>query len=966
MRRKIVKYLFALFTFFTIGIVFATFNIKKTSSELSRLITLHQINELRQELIIRIQATQTNLYAFYTPHSPSLDLIVSNVLDLEKAALKCSECHHTPEMTTRLQKIQQTIQSYKESLSFYITASANEERIDRIKLDAASIGNNLLVQTEEIAFEASRKLGDMTTSAMRKVHSARQILFVTLGLTFMLGVFVAVRLTEYVVTPVTRLVEAARKISEGKLGYAVEYTDNTELGELAGNFNSMSKALKESYDQFLEEISERKQAEDALRKSESFLNVIFNSIRDPFCIIDSDFRIIRVNEAYAELKSMKKGELEGALCYEKMYERETVCDDCTIDKTLKSGDSIAKDKLVILRDGTNQWQEIFTYPISDDKGNTTHVIEYIRDITERKRIEEALRESRERYALAAQGANDGLWDWNLLENSIYYSPRWKEMLGYKENEIGTSSDEWFERVHPDDRAALAAQIAAHVSGKTEHLESEVRIQHMNGTYLWVLNRGLAVRDKEGVAIRMAGSQSDITIRKRAEEQLLHDAFHDSLTGLPNRALFMDRLGHMLNVAQRNSQQSFAILFFDLDRFKIVNDNLGHMVGDKVLKEVARRLTACVRPGDTVARLGGDEFSVLLEDFNGVEVVTHVAERVMRKLHEVIHIEDNEIYSSASIGIALGSHIYESPEQLLRDADVAMYQAKTKGKARYEIFDSKMHANILMRLQLEADMRNAIEHEEFRMHYQPIIDLTNEGIIGFEALIRWDHPKRGRLYPLEFIPLAEETGMIIAIGDWLILESCKQLKQWQDLYRSDPPLKMSLNVSGKQFSQSSFIQKLENVIQETGINGSSLTLEITESIIMDDPDSAITMLNTLKEMGIQIHIDDFGTGYSSLSYIDRFPVSALKIDRSFIDKMNNSSESLEIIKAIIALAANLKIDVIAEGLELADQLAKIKDLNCHYGQGFFFAKPMSPDDIDKLMHGNESLIKLSGRSDDLHL
>jgi len=956
MRRKIFKYLLALFAFFTIGIILATFNIKNTSDELSRLIKLHQINELRQDLIIHIQTTQTNLYTLATPHAAPLDAIVENVLIVEESAKKCTGCHHTKEMMVRLNNIQKEIASYKEALSLYITSSANTERIDRIKLDAATIGNKLLGQTEEIAFEASKKLGDMTSSAMNKIHSARQILFVTLFLTFFLGIYVAVRLTEFIARPITNLVDATRRIANGDLGYAVDYTDTTELGELSINFNTMSAALKESYDQFLVEINERTQAEEALRKSESFLSVIFNSIRDPFCIIDRDFQIVRVNEAYTELKGMTKAELEGTHCYKKMYGRESICDNCTIEKTLQSGDSIAKDKLVHLEDGTRQWLEIFTYPIQDNEGKITHVIEYIRDITERKRTEEALRESRERYALAAQGANDGLWDWDLKEGTVYYSPRWKEMLGFGENEISNSPDEWLERIHPDDRRSLEAQIATHINGGSVHFESEARILHKNGAYIWVLNRGIAVRDADGKAIRMAGSQSDITERKNAEEQLLHDAFHDSLTGLPNRALFVDRLGHIIDVAQRNTGHAFAVLFVDLDRFKVINDNLGHIVGDEVLKEVASRLSKCIRPGDTVARFGGDEFAVILEDFNGVGGVIYVAERVMNTIQKVINIGEKEIFVGISIGIALGNSTYKNPQQLLRDADVAMYQAKLKGKARYEIFDSKMHADVLMRLQLEADMRNAIEHGEFRMHYQPIMNLNDNTIAGFEALIRWEHPKRGLLYPMDFIPLAEETGMIIPIGEWIILESCKQLKKWQEIYRADPSLKMSMNVSGKQFSQPAFIDKIKNAVDEAQIDASSLSLEITESIIMDDPDSAIIMLGKLREMGIHIHIDDFGTGYSSLSYIDRFPVNALKIDRSFINKMNGSSESLEIIRAIVALAANLKIDVIAEGLELADQITKIKDMNCHYGQGFFFAKPMSSDDIDHMMSNNDTIIR----------
>jgi diguanylate cyclase (GGDEF)-like protein len=453
----------------------------------------------------------------------------------------------------------------------------------------------------------------------------------------------------------------------------------------------------------------------------------------------------------------------------------------------------------------------------------------------------------------------------------------------------------------------------------------------------------------------AKREDEIAERKKAEEKLMHDAFHDALTGLPNRALFMDRLQHAITTSQRRAGTPYyAVLFCDIDRFKVINDSLGHPIGDQLLLIVGRKLIDCVRPGDTVARLGGDEFAILLENIGELAHAVDVAERVKRILSTPITVKGNDIFTSLSIGIAMGTERYERPEQALRDADIAMYEAKGRGNASYEVFDTKMHANILDRMQLETDLRGAVDRKEFILYYQPIIDLKTQRVTGFEALVRWNHPKRGLIYPLEFIPLAEETGLINHIGDWILHEACRELKRLQIRNPMQPPLTMSINISIKQFAQQDLVSKLSEFLAETEVDPRTLALEITESMIMANIDAAAETMNRLREMGMQLHIDDFGTGHSSLSYLHRFPVNALKIDRSFISKLTTDGANKEIITSIISLAKNLHVDVIAEGVEMDHQLSNIKELNCGYCQGFLIARPMAEDAIDAWIHEQQQL------------
>lgn len=566
-----------------------------------------------------------------------------------------------------------------------------------------------------------------------------------------------------------------------------------------------------------------------------------------------------------------------------------------------------------------------------------------------RRMEQALRNSEERYALAARGVNDGLWDWNLTDQRIYFSPRWATMLGYDKDELKDSLEEWFSRVHPEDIDQLKKDIASHVNGVTVQYENEHRIMHNDGTYHWMLSRGRVFRDSAGRPTRMAGSQTDITAGKVA----------DALTGLPNRVLFMERLKRAIDRIKRQEKNLFAVLFLDLDRFKVINDSLGHLVGDQLLISIARRLEGCLRTQDTVAhfagtftfaRLGGDEFTILLEGLQHFSDATRVAERIQKEIAQPFNLSGHELFTTASIGIALSSLGYDRPEDILRDADTAMYRAKARGKACYELFDTAMRERAMARLQLETDLRKALDRQELRLHYQMIVSLGTGNIAGFEALVRWQHPVAGLLMPAEFMSIAEETGLIVPIGYWVLREACVRMRAWQSKFDLDSSIRISVNLSGRQFAQQDLARRIEEILSETGLDPNRLKLEITESTIMENAEVVTSVISKLKSLNIQLDIDDFGTGYSSLSYLYRFPVSTLKIDRSFVERIGENGENSEIVAAMIVLAHNLGMDVIAEGVETKEQRNHLKSLGCEYGQGFLFSQGLDEGDVEALLAG----------------
>jgi diguanylate cyclase (GGDEF)-like protein/PAS domain S-box-containing protein len=565
---------------------------------------------------------------------------------------------------------------------------------------------------------------------------------------------------------------------------------------------------------------------------------------------------------------------------------------------------------------------------------------YLKNIEAAERHVAELQESEERFRSAFDYAAIGMalvsseGCWLQVNRSLC------EIIGYTEQEL--LGMKWESITHADDVVAVRSHVEHLLEGKIPTYQTEKRYVHKNGSEVWIFLSLSLTRDRETKSPRLIFQIQDITNRKRAEHRLLHDAFHDTLTGLPNRALFIDRLKQALARTKRLGPHQFSVLFLDLDRFKVINDSLGHIVGDQLLVGIARRLEACLRPGDTVARLGGDEFTILLEDVIDTEEATSVAERVESELSLPFNLGGHEVFTTVSIGIAPSVIGYDRPDDILRDADTAMYRAKSLGKARHEVFDKTMHARVVSLLQLETDLRRAVERQEFMLYYQPIIALDTGAICGMEALIRWQHPEQGVVSPSDFIPVAEETGLILQIGQWGLRESCRQMRVWRTQFPGHASFPVSVNLSSKQFSQPGLTEQIMGALLETGLEPAGLKLEITESVVMENIESATEMLNRLRALGVDSSIDDFGTGYSSLSYLHRFPSSTLKIDRSFVSRMCDQNENMEIIRTIIMLARNLGMTTVAEGVETVEQIAQLRALDCDYAQGYFFSRPMSAD------------------------
>jgi len=570
------------------------------------------------------------------------------------------------------------------------------------------------------------------------------------------------------------------------------------------------------------------------------------------------------------------------------------------------------------------------------------------EIEERIRIGNALRESEERYALAVRGANDGLWDWDLKTDEVYFAPRWKTMLGYEDDEFSNSPNEWFQRIHQDDVERTRLEISAHIRRRTSHFMNEHRLLHKDGSYRWVLCRGMAVWNEAGNAVRMAGSISDITDRKNVEKRLLHDALHDSLTGLSNRVLFVDRLTQAILRIKRNSDYRFAVLFLDLDNFKDINDSVGHIVGDHLLIKVANTLKTGIRSVDTLARFGGDEFIILLDDVRDNQGVLRVAEWIKDQFSAPIQVDSHEVFTSTSIGIVFSHPDYEQSEEIIRDADIAMYVAKSLGRGRAEIFKSSMRQRVIERLTLETDLRRAISDEELRIYFQPIAELSSGRLMGFEALVRWQHPERGLLSPAEFVALAEETGMIISIDRWMLLQACQQTKAWNERYRINPELTISVNISAKHIASAELRDYVALILEKTGLDPNNLKLEITEFSIVDHNEITASAFTNLQDLGVQIQIDDFGIGYSSLGYLSNFPINALKIDQSFVGNIVEDKGQREIVQAIISLTERLNVKVIAEGVETYEQLNQLRQLGCQLGQGYLLSVPMDNESVDELL------------------
>ncbi|HET9058570.1 MAG TPA: EAL domain-containing protein, partial [Acidimicrobiales bacterium] len=568
-------------------------------------------------------------------------------------------------------------------------------------------------------------------------------------------------------------------------------------------------------------------------------------------------------------------------------------------------------------------------------------------------LAETIRKSEERYALAAKAANDGLWDWDLVANEIYYSERWKQTLGFSENAISNNPEEWLSRTHPDDRTSLMEAICQRRRGDNGPFELEHRVRAADGSYRWMLCRGLGVPDDGRPAVRLVGSLTDITERKALEDQLVHQALYDSLTGLPNRALFLDRLSQSIAYARRSPGYEYAVLYLDLDGFKVVNDSLGHLVGDKLLVKVAKRVAGHLREADTAARFGGDEFAVLLHHVPDFGAVERIVSRLQTDLAEPYALDGHEVVVTASIGIASSSNSYDKPEDVIRDADIAMYRAKSAGRSGYTTFDSSMHAGAMSRLQTESALRQAIERGQLELHYQPIVALGDGTLQAMEVLVRWRHPTRGLIAPGEFLPVAEESGLIVPMGRWIQTETCRQLAEWKARGIVADQLRASINLSNKEFWNPGLLDQVDNVLASTGVPPRWVTFEITEGVIMHNLPQALEVLAALRQRGFEIHIDDFGTGYSSLEALHKLPIDALKIDRSFVSNLADD-KSHELVRTIIQLGRNLSVYVIAEGIEDPGQQHTLRELGCPLGQGYWFSMPVPAGRLGELLSTGRAL------------
>jgi diguanylate cyclase (GGDEF)-like protein/PAS domain S-box-containing protein len=600
------------------------------------------------------------------------------------------------------------------------------------------------------------------------------------------------------------------------------------------------------------------------------------------------------------------------------------------------------------KDGRKFWAELNATLLCNKQGEPSGTLITVKDITERKWLEEYLRllesvvvNANEIVMISqAEPTDDPL---NL--RIVYVNEAFSRATGHSSGEvIGKSAH----ILIGEETAASELDLIRTTLLKHEAVRAEVIFYRQNGTHFWVDVNMVPIRNEQGQVTHFVSVMREVTERKIAEEQLRRNAFHDPLTGLPNRLLFMERLTQRISRTKHDPAYQFAVLFLDLDRFKVINDSLGHMIGDQLLVAIARRLEACLGDQDTVARLGGDEFTILLENMQHEDDAIKVAERVQQALSHPFMLSGNEVFTSASIGITLSTTNFDRPEDLLRGSDIAMYRAKAQGKACHEVFDTDMHTHVVALMQLENDLRRAIERQDFELYYQPIVALATGKIMGFEALVRWQHPEQGLVSPAKFVPIAEETGLIIPLGQWVLREACCQLKKWHEAFPHESPLTVSVNLSSRQFSQPSLIGQIRQTLIDTGLDAHCLKLEITESAIMENTESAMDMLLQLKAMGIQLSVDDFGTGYSSLGYLYRFPMDLLKIDQSFISRVDVDGEKLELVRTIITLAWNLGMDVVAEGVETTKQLAQLKALKCEYAQGYLFSKPLTKENATALI------------------
>lgn len=684
------------------------------------------------------------------------------------------------------------------------------------------------------------------------------------------------------------------------------------------------------------------EARDEILNSENKYRTLVEEASDAIVVFSAQtYQILEVNRALCQMLNYSREELLSMRMYEVLEPRDIDSDTADM-RNLMRGQTVRTTRTALSQAGEHIGLECASRMLDEDR------IQLIaRDVTQWEAAKERIRESEERYAIAVRGAADGIWDWNLRTSEIYLSPRWKTMLGYDEYEIGTNPDEWLDRIHPEDMGAVRDAIDRHINAQDENLSVEHRIRSKSGEWVWVHARGLAVRDATGHAVRMAGSQTNITERKNFEKQLYHAAFHDTLTGLPNRAWCNDWLIRRLSLVPRTR---FGLLYFDLDRFKVVNDSLGHIFGDQILREVAQRLQLLLPHNAFAARIGGDEFVVLVDAVADEDELLDLAEAILDIFSTPFQLEGRNFVLSCSIGIATSwTNAYDRPEQLMRDADLAMYKAKTSGQGGIRLYSEQLYTTALSKMQLEVALRDAIENDELELWYQPIVHGKSGRIVGAEGLARWPNGRPGGISPEEFIPLAEESGLIHPLAKWAIEKAAKQYRSWVEEFPDHHDLRVSVNLSPSQFHRDDIVRTVEHVIEKYQIPPYKLVLEITESALIEDSEQAIDRILALRELGADVVIDDLGTGYSPLAYLVRLPIQLIKIDRSFLINVENDATKNHVATALLRLASSLGKQVVAEGVETEAARQIVVEISPDAMlQGYLFSPPVSAVDFSVLL------------------
>ncbi|MDP8901584.1 MAG: PAS domain S-box protein [Actinomycetota bacterium] len=744
-----------------------------------------------------------------------------------------------------------------------------------------------------------------------------------------------------------RAEEIARQLREGK-NWAGEFEVRRRDGTLLPVEGTDTPVFGEDGDLIgyigvLRDVTERKEAEEAVRRSEERLRSLADAAFEGILISDRG-EILEANRALIDMFGYSLSEVIGRSTLEFVAPEHRDL----VRQKIASGDEEPYEVTGVRKDGTRIDLEVrgraFSY-----RGRNVRVTA-VRDVTERKRAEDRLRKTEERYRtlverLPAVTFVDRADRAEGLEESLYVSPQVEGMFGYTPEEW-MAGRLWRERLHPDDRERVLASDERFEAdgGPVDH---EYRLLAKDGSVVWVHEETVLVRDEAGEPRFVQGIMSDVTQKKRSEERLHHLAFHDPLTGLPNRRLFVDHLGHALERTRRRGNR-VAVLFMDLDGFKVVNDSLGHDVGDLLLTVVAQRLGRCLRPEDALARFGGDEFVVLLEDVDDPSEAVRVAERITQELRRPCVLEERQLYAAASIGVSLGHAGTHSPEGLLREADTAMYRAKEDG-CSYCVFDPAMHDRAVNRLEIENDLRRGIERNEFVVHYQPIVNLETGAVWGVEALVRWEHPERGLLNPDEFVSVAEESGLVVPMGELVLEEACRRAVEWQREFPLTPPLAISVNLSGRQLRRPDLPEIVGQALAKSGLPASSLGLDITETVYISALNANTVALDRLRALGIRISLDDFGSGYSSLSYLKQLPMDILKIDKSFTKGLGLEVEDTAIVQTVVDLAHILGMEVVAEGVEIEEQQTLLEEMGCDFAQGYHFSRPLPPEAASEFLN-----------------